>query len=103
MRVDRAGGVEWLGERLAEARPGLATVVFHSIVIQYLTESERNALAALLAVAGERADSEAPLAWLRMEPAGERADLHLTTWPGGEERRLGSAGYHGDPVELAMT
>jgi hypothetical protein len=100
VRVDRAAAVEWLGERLAETRPGLATVVFHSIVIQYLTEAERSVLTALLTVAGKRADPQAPLAWLRMEPAGERADLRLTTWPGGEERRLGSAGYHGDPVEL---
>ncbi len=100
VRVDRAGAVEWLAAHLAEPRPGLATVVFHSIVIQYLTEAERSALTALLRVAGERADARAPLAWLRMEPAGERADLHLTIWPGGEERRLGSAGYHGDPVEL---
>lgn len=101
VRVDRAAAVAWLGERLAAARPGLATVVFHSIVIQYLSEAERTALTALLRVAGERADAGAPLAWLRMEPAGERADLHLTIWPGGEERRLGSAGYHGDPVELS--
>jgi hypothetical protein len=98
--VDRAAAVGWLGRQLAEPRPGLATVVFHSIVIQYLPESERRALTALLAVAGERAEPRAPLAWLRMEPAGERADLRLTIWPGGEERRLGSAGYHGDPVEL---
>ena len=33
---------------MAEARPGLATVVFHSIVIQYLSEDERGALTALL-------------------------------------------------------
>ena len=98
--VDRGAAVEWLGARLAEPRPGLVTVVFHSIVIQYLSGAERNALPALLKVAGERADARAPLAWLRMEPAGERADLRLTVWPGGEERRLGSAGYHGTPVEL---
>lgn len=100
VRVERAAAVAWLGERLGEARPGLAAVVFHSIVLQYLPESERSALTTLLNVAGERADSDAPLAWLRMEPAGERAELRLTTWPGGEERRLGTAGYHGDPVEL---
>jgi hypothetical protein len=100
LTIDCAAAVEWLGVRLAEPRPGLATVVFHSIVAQYLSESERRALAALLRVAGERADARAPLAWLRMEPAGERAELRLTTWPGGEERRLGSAGYHGNPVEL---
>ncbi len=32
--------------------------------------------------AGDRASGASPLAWLRMEPAGERAELRLTTWPG---------------------
>jgi hypothetical protein len=33
-----------------------------------------------------------------MEPAGELTDVRLTLWPGGEERLLAQAGYHGDPV-----
>ena len=33
-----------------------------------------------------------------MEPAGERAELRLTTWPHGEERVLATAGYHGNPI-----
>ena len=33
-----------------------------------------------------------------MEPAGERAELRLTTWPRGEERVLATAGYHGSPI-----
>ena len=48
--------------------------------------------------AGERASGAAPLAWLRMEPAGERAELRLTTWPRGEDRVLATAGYHGAPI-----
>jgi hypothetical protein len=26
------------------------------------------------------------------------ADLRLTSWPGGDEQVLGTAGYHGTPV-----
>ncbi len=50
--------------------------------------------------AAARATAEAPLAWLRMEPADELAEVRLAVWPGGEERRLCRAGYHGSPVVL---
>jgi hypothetical protein len=99
-QVDRAGAASWVREQLAEAVPGEATVVYHSIVIQYLDEAEREAFAEALREAGARAEAEAPLAWLRMEPAGGHADVHLTIWPGGEERHLARAGYHGTPVGL---
>ena len=51
-----------------------------------------------VASAGARASERAPVAWLRMEPGGDRAEIRLTTWPGGEERLLATAGYHGRPV-----
>jgi len=98
--VERAGAAEWLEARLREASEGVATVVFHSIVMQYLPRPERAEVSALLEAAGRGAVPGAPLARLAMEPAGERAELRLTTWPGGEERLLGSVGYHGDPVLL---
>ncbi len=98
--VERGSAAAWAAERLAEPAPGVATVVFHSIVMQYLEAEERDALAALVHGAGEAASVAAPLAWLRMEPAGERADVRLTAWPGGEELHLARVGYHGNPVEL---
>lgn len=98
--IDRAAAAEWLRARLGEPAPGLATVVFHSIVTQYLPERERELVEDLLAEAGARATAEAPLAHLAMEPAGGSAGLWLTLWPGGEKRALGTAGYHGDPVVL---
>ncbi len=100
VRVDRARAGEWARERLANAAPGLATVVFHSVFIWYLPEGEREELLATIAAAGDQASVAAPLAWLRMEGPGERASLTLTTWPGGEERLLARAGYHGEPLEL---
>ncbi|HKF82729.1 MAG TPA: DUF2332 family protein [Solirubrobacterales bacterium] len=98
--VDRAGAAEWVAERLAAPADGVATVVFHSIVMQYLPEGERREFERRILAAGEGATKEAPLAWLRMEPAGERAEVRLTIWPGGEDRLLARVGYHGDPVQL---
>jgi hypothetical protein len=53
---------------------------------------------AALRRAGERARPDAPVAWLRFEPAGPVGDLRLTWWPGGDEVVLGTAEYHGVPV-----
>ncbi|MGH2716160.1 MAG: DUF2332 family protein, partial [Thermoleophilaceae bacterium] len=84
---------EWTQARLAEPAPGAATVVFHSIVMQYLRAAERERFErALEASAGT-------VAHLRMEPAGDLTEVRLTLWPAGEERLLARAGYHGDPLE----
>lgn len=108
--IDRADAAGWLADRLAEPAPGVATVVVHSIVMQYLPRDGRLRLAALLRAAGRDADARRPLAWLRMEPPGRElpaedpdrglAELRLTRWPGGTETLLGHAGYHGRPVRL---
>jgi hypothetical protein len=97
-KVDRAEADMWIADRLTLPLPGIATVVVHSIVLQYLPREARARLKGAIHTAGERASGASPLAWLRMEPAGERAELRLTTWPGGEERVLASAGYHGSPI-----
>jgi hypothetical protein len=96
--VERSGAADWLERRLAEPAEGACTVVFHSIVMQYVDAAERERVASLLAEAGARATESAPLARLMLEPGGELADLRLTVWPGGEERLLAQAGYHGVPV-----
>ena len=96
--VDGERADSWLETRLAHHSPGAASVVCHSIVMQYLEPSERDAVEHVLAGAGARATAERPLARLAMEPAGELADVRLTTWPGGAERLIARAGYHGRPV-----
>jgi hypothetical protein len=100
--VVRADLVEWLADRLVESRPGLATVVFHSIVWQYLPEAARDAVQRILGEAGGRATDDAPLAWLRLEPRPPSLgtpEVWLTQWPGGRERRLATASFHSGPVE----
>lgn len=68
--------------------------------MQYLPEAERREFGRRVEDAGRQADEAAPLAWLRMEPAGRLAEVRLTRWPGGEEAVIAEAGYHGDPVAL---
>jgi hypothetical protein len=102
VRVEHGDAVAWAAARIAEPAPGCATVLFHSVVLQYLAEEEREALARVVREAGSRAGEDAPLAWLRMEPDGDRAAVRIATWPGGEDRLLARAGYHGTPVELGQ-
>jgi hypothetical protein len=96
--VDRAAAADWLAVQLAAPRPGVATVVSHSIVMQYLSSEERERMLAVLRDAGARARRGAPLAWLRMESAGPVAEVRLTAWPGGRRQVLGTTNYHGPPV-----
>ena len=83
---------------LAERRPGRATVLFHSIVVQYLSAEEGTALHEAITAAGARATEDAPLAWLFLEPGDEQTDVRLTRGPGGEERLLARAGFHAGHV-----
>jgi hypothetical protein len=98
--IDRADIPTWLGAQLRAPAVGSATVVFHSITWQYLTDDERAAAEAELMSAGERATGDAPLAWLRLEPSPDKshAELRLTTWPGANERLLARCHYHLGPV-----
>jgi hypothetical protein len=99
-RVERARGAVWLAPRLARPLPGIATVVFHAIVWQYLSADDRRRVGATIEAAGQRATSTAPVAWLRFEPSadGRCCEVRLRSWPGGDERLLATAGYHGPPV-----
>jgi hypothetical protein len=99
VQVDRADAGEWVAEQVRELPAARATVVFHSIVLQYLPKDSRRAMKAALHEAGARASAHAPLAWLRMEPAGgSHAELRLTSWPGGEEELLATSGFHGENI-----
>jgi hypothetical protein len=99
--LETADAGEWAARQLASPRPGMATVVYHSIAAQYFSPETRAALHAALTRAGERATPEAPVAWLRMEAADIAAlpEVILTLWPGGRERLLGRAHPHGAFVE----
>jgi hypothetical protein len=83
---------------------GTTTVVWHSVMWQYLPTEEQARAAALIEALGQRATATAPLAHLSLEPPRQGTQGHhgfpveLTTWPGGVRRVLGHAPPHGLPV-----
>jgi hypothetical protein len=99
--VETAHLIDWAG-RHAEPVEGTTTVVYHSVVMQYLTEEDSKRFGDLLRARGRGTTSRAPLAWLQMEPGGEQAEVGLTVWPGGEERILATTGYHGQNVRWLL-
>jgi len=96
--VECAGAGDWAEQVLARPLRGRATVLFHSIVIAYLGSEEAERMHEAILAAGSRARADAPLAWLYLEPGDELAEARLVLWPGGEERLLARAGFHGGPV-----
>jgi len=86
---------------------GAWTVLWHSVMWQYLDEAERASVQGHLERAGAAAGDDAPLAHVAFEPhlLAPDADLAFSvtvrTWPGGWARTLGSAPAHGLPVEWA--
>jgi hypothetical protein len=99
--VDRATLDVWTREQVAELPSGAATVLFHSVVLEYVPAHVRAAFVATIAEAGERATADRPLAWLRVEPVSRlrHHGIELTVWPGGTTVRLGRCGAHGSDVE----
>jgi hypothetical protein len=97
--VVKADAATWLQDQLASPQPRQATVLYHSIMWQYMPEAKQDAITALMQAAGERSTRQAPLAWLRFEPpsGGGKSELRLTMWPGGEQR-LAVAHPHGRTV-----
>ncbi|WP_432938668.1 DUF2332 domain-containing protein [Kribbella sp. CA-253562] len=80
------------------------TVVWHSVMWQYLTRADQAAADEAIAALGERASASAPLARLCLEPMRRTPEapyeflVVLQTWPGGVRRILGHAAPHGLPA-----
>lgn len=84
VEVERIGAADFLERELARSRPDVATVVYHSVFMQYVSPSERERIVA--AIAG------ADVFHLRMEPAYPLFEVRL----GGE--LLGTSYAHGTHV-----
>lgn len=101
--VERARAAPWLAHRLGRPRAGSVTVVWHSVVWQYIEAAEQAEIEALLAAAGARATDTAPLALVGMESVGQldkdsRLEVTLTSWPGGNRELLATTAGHGIPT-----
>jgi hypothetical protein len=99
--IDAQPVTTWLPEQLATPTPGLTTIVFHSVMWQYLSDADRATVERVLQEAGARATRDAPLAWVRLEPPPRitHNELRLTMWPGGDEVLLATAGFHASRIK----
>ena len=98
----KADAADFAIAQLAQSKFGECVVLMHSIVWANLPGATRQKIETALKTAGAAATPDAPLAWLRMEGAGENpahATLQLTLWPGGETRILAQGGFHAQWIE----
>lgn len=97
IQIEEANAATWLTEALDKPTDGLSTVIFHSIMWQYMPIDTQKECRRAIEEAGARAPDTAPLAWLRMEPAlpDSIPELTLTQWPDGHTRRLAWCHPHG--------
>jgi len=101
-KVDRADASTWVAEKLAARAGDAATIVYHSVFLQYPPPAARAAITDAIQSAGASATREAPLAWIRLEPEALtdnvrdslRMVLDITTWPGGEREILAYTDGH---------
>jgi hypothetical protein len=100
--VEKAGAADFL-DRLG-LREGTTTVVWHSVMWQYLPPTEQDRVRRRLDALGAAAGDRAGLAYASLEPRrrtpGSRHEflVVLRVWPGGEQRFLGVASPHGLPT-----
>jgi hypothetical protein len=90
--------------RRIELRGGAVTVLWHSVMWQYLDAADQDAISDRIAELGARASDRAPFAHLFLEPTRRSPDsghdflVVLTEWPGGARRILGESVAHGLPT-----
>ncbi len=83
---------------------GTLTVLWHSIMWQYLSLPEQSTVQAVIEEIGSRARPEAPFVHLTLEPHRRTPDAEVEflvqarSWPGGDARLLAACSPHGPPV-----
>ena len=95
--VVRAGALEFLRRELEHARPDVTTVIWHSVVWQYIDPAERKGVEELLSSCPH------PVVRISLEPeaigGGDYAfRAHATSYPSGRRVHLADALGHGPPV-----
>ena len=83
---------------------GALTVLWHSIMWQYLSADDQAAVRAGIDALGAQARTDAPLAHLTLEPQRRNPDapvefaVRARCWPGGDDTLLAVCSPHGPPV-----
>ncbi|WP_051007327.1 DUF2332 domain-containing protein [Sphingomonas sp. PAMC 26621] len=103
--IDHADAVTWLSARLKDVQAaGQCRVIFHSMVLQYLTEHNRHTITSTIRQAGARATAGRPLAWISFEWTAIRDEVQLclTCWPGGQTCLLATCHAYGEWIDWRM-
>ena len=85
-------------------REGTTTVLWHSVMWQYLPRADQQAVSHRIDELGSQAGSRRRFAHLRAEPSRRTEDaeheflVRLRVWPDGEDRILGATAPHGIPT-----
>jgi hypothetical protein len=94
--VERMDAATFLERELDPPRPDVATVVFHSVFAQYLTEGIRRRINAAIGRARAGATSDAPVYHLSMEPDEGRFEIRL------DDEVLATSQAHGAGVRWLL-
>jgi hypothetical protein len=94
VEVERMDAASFLERELTIPVTGVATVVYHSVFMQYLDPAARDGIATLIDGAAAAAPPHAPVYRLSMEPNPEKPDFDIRL--GGE--LLGTSRAHGTEV-----
>lgn len=100
--VRSQGGGDFVGD--LELADGRHTILWHSVMWQYVPAQEQQAISDRLEELGATATDDRTLTHLSFEPrrvvpdGPHRFVVAATHWPGGAERLLGEAPPHGVPV-----
>ena len=96
----QADAAAWV-EATVRPVPGTATVLYHSVMWQYMPAVIQGRIEAHMAAMAAQATPDAPLAWLSMEmvPGDALMAVTLRLWPKGGQRRLARVHPHGASVE----
>jgi hypothetical protein len=90
--VERMDAVSFLRRELMRNVPGVATVVFHSVFLQYVPAEDREEMARIIVAARAVAPDDEPIAHLSFEPGIDRFEVCL------DGELMGSAKAHGTEV-----
>jgi hypothetical protein len=104
--IERLDAATFLERELDTRWAGTATIVYHSVFIQYVNEGGRRRITSAIDQADSRAAPDAPVYHLRMEPAGRaqgalqqegRFDIRLN------DELLGTSRAHGTDVRWLVS
>jgi hypothetical protein len=103
-QLHRRNAVDAVADLDLDVAAGTLTVLWHSIMWQYLSTSEQETLGAEIEALGARSRPDAPFALLTLEPHRRIPDapvefaVRLHCWPDGDDRLLAVCSPHGPPV-----